>query len=449
MKQKKDKDRRSVVPLDLQQYATEYLESHHKSGTEVDTALQECRTNLRQLITHKTTTDDQARLLRVIGTTLVKSIGANESQFLTQIDSVRNLMRIVIRFYFYKDTKPVHKQVSWIVDNVINTINDREGRIMVHDLIHTLFRERFQLFINESLFDDEFSFADDLKNYTNQLEIFEHLIDLEQFRDDINAYFTTILSRCATILDKLLISVTSEQQVLSQAAFIVVGIFKLVTSLSTKNLESMNNAIQDQNASLVKIVECGFRALINPNFSRDAHRIPLLILYKLLDLSFINKDELGDLFLESYFEPSTLSGEEFEQLLPTIFVKVVIERDPTLLRAAYTHFTEMSKIAAVGTLFNAFPSAVLLRQVDRNGAPFSLLFDGALPQLHEYCSTGSTLLHKLLAIQRTYAAALQLKTIVSEGTTIENQQRIAETVKKLFNVVFDNWENTMYNIHEM
>jgi hypothetical protein len=450
MKAKQDKDRRSSVPAELLQYATDYINSHHQIGSTVDTCLATCRLHLQQLATRKTTTDDQARLLRTIGTLLVQEITTHEQEFISNVTKVHTLLRLIIRFYFYPETKPIHKQVSWIMEQMSSTITDKDASSNMHKFIHNTFQEQFLHFINGRLFQDDANLTGDFNEYTVQLETFEFLNELESFRADITPHIFSILAKSANVLEKLFGNNSVDQQLLPQSVFIIVGLFKLITSLATKNLEAMKTAIEARNKALGKIVECGFRAMINPHFPRDAQRVPLLILYKLLDLSFTNKEEIGDLLLISYFgEDSKVTLQELESELPSIFVHVVVNRKSKYLHAAFTHFTEMSKIAAIGSIFNAFDSATLLREQGRQGTPFSLLFDGAFPQLCMYSNTGSTSLHKLLALQRILAAAMQIKEIASQHVSLEIQKRIAQTVKQLFNIVFDNWENTMHNIHEV
>ncbi|EFC42522.1 predicted protein [Naegleria gruberi] len=232
--------------------------------------------------------------------------------------------------------------------------------------------------------------------------------------------------------------------------------------------ESSNHRNHVLAEALLSLVCSSLNTLATTTSPRDCKRIGALIVMRIVDHSFSEKNVLlglvFDVFVKDFIKNGliefTYLSDDFKKLESSVNVQQVSKDIVTgsniasQLKSVIDLSDNVSKMAVFSGVINAITVQRLDAPISHDGHNINILFDGLFPLLHYYCMQSKDSDLKLFSILSYSDSLLFLHDHVkarksSEMEDIERfnfENRVSKLIKGGIQIVFSNIENQVYDI---
>lgn len=430
---------------------------------------------------------------------------------LYDVEIFGQIIRWVISLLFINESKHVHKYVQWGLQQAQNHIKQGLNVELNKEIIRVtqiVFKQEMIKFCS-ALFElrpnptsNNFVIEEETLSY--QCRQLEHIIELDavHFGEIIEQFLFIILYKMAKVIDHT----ASQTALTGELLFdIIFGATKLSLTYINRHVSVVEqtlrffqkNAIEvtiplsqdkqmelltlDNEQNLVSkygvifeslmILSCvSFKFVFTNSFPRDCKRVGALLILRLLDLSFENKDYLKQLlfevfirdfirtdtgetnfsFLSEKLQQHTLTKEQIENMSR----KTLLGIDSQSFKDILFKSNHVTKMAWFSGVISAMTVPKLDVEVIHNGHTYNLLFDGFFSLLNYYCieSKDSDLkLFSILSYGNSLVfvqqyAKMQKSAEMDADTRLLFETRMCNLLKQAIQIVFRNIENPIYDI---
>ncbi|KAG2375179.1 hypothetical protein C9374_010183 [Naegleria lovaniensis] len=426
---------------------------------------------------------------------------------LNDVETFRQIIRWIISLLFINESKHVHKYVQWGLQQAQNHIKqglnvDLNTEIIrvtqvafteeMTKLCSVLFELRLSATSNAYVIEEE--------TLTYQCRQLEHIIELDavHFGETLEQFLFIILYKLAKVIEHTV----SQNAMTGELLFdIVFGSTKLslayinrfvsaieqafkyfqqnkgrdvtqsnimeLLSLDNEHLESKYGVMWE---ALMTLSCVSFKFVFENSFPRDCKRVGALLILRLVDLSFENKDALMQMLFEVFIRDfintdtgalsfSFLSDKSQQytytkQDIENISRKTILGIDSQSFKDILIKSNHVTKMAWFSSVISAMTVAKLDVDVTCNGHSYNLLFDGFFSLLNYYCLESKDSDLKLFSIL-SYGNSLvfvqqyaktQKMSAMDADTRLLFETRLCNLLKQAIQIVFRNIENPIYDI---
>jgi hypothetical protein len=420
-----------------------------QSFQKIKTGNEEFQSVLNSFLNHLHT-EEQFKFFRQLGTILANRTLEKETNTLF----VSTCMKIL----FSVDGKNYYKHIKFIFTQNFPLSQQPEA---LQKMVEFFFIQEI-----ETLTEKIQKIQQNDENFENYLKIIENIVTLNEF-----SHFKNLISTKVFFIFQIFINLLEnfssfiQMDLKNQTSLLFYfnatnSILRLIQVFFSKFNELFMNQINTDSIKLKTqkidptvtielnyefkiLVQILFFILENDEFSRDSKKYSSLILCSMLSIK--DPKELTMFYFESF--NLEIQKEKEEQIRLDLYSNVVLMLNSNLMNVQLSRMSTISLLTLINGILSIHDENTIALTFSFNETKKILIFDLLFPKLFEISSKLNDSTEIFFLFQTIHAGIQSFKKIIQKIPEVEHL--IPSLMKKILDIIWNNWENPISNVFEL